>query len=113
MNGKLVKFFHKALDYKYSLFVSTVILVFILLRIPSLIEPYWYGDEGIYQVIGQAMREGRTLYSEIWDNKPPLLYIIYALFNGDLFYIRAASAVSGVLSIIFFFLLAKKLFKSR
>ncbi len=113
MNGKLVKFFHKALVYRDSLFISTVILVFILFRIPSLIEPYWYGDEGIYQVIGQAMREGRILYSEIWDNKPPLLYVIYALFNGDLFYVRLASAVSGVLSIIFFFLLAKKLFKSR
>jgi len=113
MNGKLVNFFHKVLDYKDSLFISTVILVFILLRIPSLIEPYWYGDEGIYQVIGQAMREGRILYSEIWDNKPPLLYIIYALFNGDLFYIRFASLISGVFSIIFFFLLAKKLFKNR
>lgn len=102
----------KILSYKDALYLSTVIMLFSLFRIPSLVEPYWYGDEGIYQVIGVALRQGRALYSGIWDNKPPFLYLIYSLFNGDLFYVRFASLVFGALSILLFFLLAKKLFKN-
>ncbi len=50
-----------------------------LLRLPSFFEPYWYGDEGIYLALGQAMQRGAVLYRDIWDNKPPLLYLIYAI----------------------------------
>jgi hypothetical protein len=68
-----------------------LIIIFFLLRLPSLIEPYWYGDEGIYQVISMALDKGKLLYSQIWDNKPPLLYVTYALFGGDQTAIRFAS----------------------
>ena len=34
-------------------------------------------DCGIFSYVGFAMHQGRTLYSEIWENKGPLLYIIY------------------------------------
>ena len=49
---------------------------FFLLRFPSLFEPNWYGDEGIYQAIGIAMREGRMLYSEIWGRDFPDIIIV-------------------------------------
>lgn len=93
----------------WSLFV--ICLVFFFLRLPSLIEPNWYGDEGIYQVIGQAMHSGRLLYSEIWDNKPPLLYVVYALINGDQQAIRFISLFVGFFSTIVFFCLSQKLFR--
>ncbi len=83
---------------------------FFLFRLPSLIEPYWYGDEGIYAVLGQAMNQGYVLYRDIWDNKPPLLYGIYALGNGDLLTAKMLSLISGLLSVIAFFLLSQKLF---
>ncbi len=57
-----------------------VLIAIFLIRIPSFFEPYWYGDEGIYLVLGQEIRRGATLYKEIWDNKPPLLYLIYAIY---------------------------------
>lgn len=91
------------------LFVS----VFILLRLPSLVEPYWYGDEGIYQVIGKALNSGRVLYQGIWDNKPPLLYYIYAVFNGDQFLVRSFSLIVGVFSVISFYFLGKVFFKKK
>ncbi|MDD4135612.1 MAG: hypothetical protein PHN66_00910 [Candidatus Shapirobacteria bacterium] len=69
MYKTLVKF-----KYWFILF-----LIFLILRIPSLFEPYWYGDEGIYLVLGQAIRKGITLYSHIHDNKPPTLYYLAAL----------------------------------
>lgn len=93
--------------------VLGIITLFVILRIPSLIEPYWYGDEGIYQVIGIALREGRLLYEGIWDNKPPLLYILYAIFYGDQFSLRALSLVFGVGAIIAFYILSSNLFKLR
>ena len=52
---------------------------FFLLRLPSLFEPYWYGDEGIYLTLGAGIRKGVALYQEIHDNKPPLLYILAAM----------------------------------
>ncbi|MDO8639405.1 MAG: glycosyltransferase family 39 protein [bacterium] len=93
-------------------FLLTTSFIFFILRLPSLFEPYWYGDEGIYQVLGMAMRQGRLLYRDIWDNKPPLLYIIYSFFSSDQFMIRLASLFVGILSIVVFFFLAKKLFKN-
>lgn len=86
---------------------------FFLFRFPSLFEPYWYGDEGIYHVLGDGIRDGRILYRDIWDNKPPLLYITYAIFNSDQFFIRFVSLITGVITVILFFLLSRKLFESN
>ena len=87
--------------------------LFFMLRLPSIIEPYWYGDEGIYQVIGQEMHQGKDLYKDIWDNKPPLLYVIYALANGDQSVIRFVSLLFGVASVPFLYILSRKLFPFR
>ena len=62
--------------YKFWLIL---IFLFLFLRLPSLFEPYWYGDEGIYLVLGQAIRKGVTLYKNIHDNKPPTLYYLAAI----------------------------------
>ena len=89
------------------------VFIFILLRIPSLVEPDWYGDEGIYQVVGMSLRQGRLLYAGIWDNKPPLLYLFYAIFNGDLFWLKVSSLVFGALSVALFFYISKRLFTKK
>ncbi|MBI2613837.1 MAG: glycosyltransferase family 39 protein [Candidatus Levybacteria bacterium] len=94
-------------------FVILTSCLFFLLRLPSLFEPIWYGDEGIYQVIGNSLNNGRLLYSEIFDNKPPLLYWLYAILNSDQFTVRLASLIFGLLSVIFFFFLSKKLFANK
>lgn len=87
-----------------------ICLLFFLLRLPSLFEPYWYGDEGIYQVIGMSLANGGLMYRDIWDNKPPLLYIFYALFHGDQFSLRFFSLLFGIGAVVSFFFLAKKIF---
>lgn len=94
-------------------FLLAASFIFFILRLPSLFEPYWYGDEGIYQVLGMAIRNGRLLYRDIWDNKPPLLYILYSFFNSDQFWLRLASVVFGILALIAFFALSKKLFEEK
>ena len=60
-----------------ALAAGTFVLAFVL-RYPSLYEPRWYGDEGIFAAIAQNIRHGETLYSQAWDNKPPLVFFTYA-----------------------------------
>ena len=113
MIDKLASFFLQTLKRGNILFLIVITSFFALLRFPSVAEPYWYGDEGVYEVIGIALRKGLILYRDIWDNKPPLLYVIYAIFNGDQFYVRLASLVVGLLSVVIFFFISRKLFKSN
>ena len=105
--------FFKNLKTSEKLFLACVSSIFTLLRIPSLVEPYWYGDEGIYQVIGMALKSGRVLYEGTWDNKPPMLYLIYALVNGDQFWARFLSLIFGIGAVVAFYFLAKKLFTNH
>lgn len=107
---KLLQKLEKSTEFWFLLLTS---FIFFLLRLPSLYEPYWYGDEGIYDVIGMALRNGRLLYKGIWDNKPPLLYYVYALLNSDQFWVRFANLVVGLLAVIAFYYLAKKLFSKE
>lgn len=88
-------------------------IIFAGFRFPSLIEPNWYGDEGIYQVVAKAINDGRILYQQIWDNKPPLLYLIYAIANGDLYFAKLLSLLAGLISVVAFYFLSLNLFKKK
>src|SRR3989338_9069425 len=101
-----MKFLAKVEKNRSFWFLLAGSFIFFLLRFPSLFEPNWYGDEGISQVLGLAIRSGRLLYRDIWDNKPPLLYVLYSFFNSDQFWLRLASIVFGVLALIVFFALS-------
>lgn len=82
-----------------------------LLRIPSLLEPYWYGDEGIYLTLGNGIRNGLQLYKDIHDNKPPLLYIVAAI-SGSVFWFRFLLLLWNSCSLILFDRLAKGILNS-
>ena len=88
-----------------------VLVVVVILRIPSLFEPYWYGDEGIYLTLGQAMRSGVELYKQIHDNKPPLLYVMAAAAGGNLFWFKLITLLWNLVTIAVFSKLAKKVFE--
>lgn len=88
-------------------------IFFFLLRFPSLFEPYWYGDEGIYQVLGLGINNKLILYRDIFDNKPPFLYMMYAIFNSDQFLLRLVSLIFGLFSVLIFFTLCKKILENR
>ncbi len=63
--------------YVWFLLAAPVLLL-ALLRLPTLFEPMWYGDEAIFGGIAQDVRAGQTLYADAWDNKPPLIFLTYA-----------------------------------
>ena len=107
------KLFQKKTLKELSAFsIWYIIVFFVILRLPSLIEPVWYADEGIYEVIANAMHNGRVLYSQVWDNKPPLLYILYFL-TGNLFGIKLLSIMFGIGEVYFFYKIAKVLFNRQ
>ena len=62
----------------YTTLAATTLFVAFLLHYPSLFEPRWYGDEGIFAAVAQNIRHGQTLYADAWDNKPPLIFFTYA-----------------------------------
>lgn len=89
-----------------------ILLAVTLLRVPSLFEPYWYGDEGIYLTLGMAVRNGLTLYRDIHDNKPPLIYWTAAL-AGSQFWFKFILMVWHLLTIVVFYRLAKFLLEKK
>ncbi|MDP3998612.1 MAG: hypothetical protein Q8P89_03285 [bacterium] len=95
------------------IYLGFVLALAIFLKIPSLFEPNHYGDEGIYQAIGQVIKSGGLLYQDVWDNKPPLLYLVYALSNGDQLSTRLLSLIFGLLAISIFYFLAQRIFSKR
>lgn len=80
-----------------------------LLRLPSLFEPYWYGDEGISLAVGWAIKKGFLLYKDVVDNKPPLIYLLAAL-AGNVFWFRLIVLGFCFGSILVFEKLARILF---
>ena len=98
----LTKFINR---HRYLLILA---LVFLILRLPSLFEPYWYGDEGIYLVLGQAIRKGLILYNQIHDNKPPTLYYLAAI-SQTVFGFRLLLALWMIPTVCSFYLLSKKI----
>jgi 4-amino-4-deoxy-L-arabinose transferase-like glycosyltransferase len=83
-----------------------------LLRIPSLFEPLWNLDEAMYITIGRSLAEGKKLYSDIYDNKPPSLYYLALLANGSFISYRALTFIFGLTSVIIFYFFSQKFFKS-
>ncbi len=103
------------LDSKKSFWylVSLAIILFIL-RIPSLFEGWWYGDENIYMAIGQTITRGGWLYLDAWDHKPPMIYLIYAfsywVFGPWLWPLRLLNVLLSIVGIIAFYLVSRKIF---
>lgn len=89
-----------------------VLALTLVLRIPSFFEPYSYGDETTYLTLGESIREGKILYKDIFDHKPPLLYFIAAA-AGNLFWFKAILAFWSLVTIVLFWKLTVALFADK
>lgn len=86
------------------------IVLFLLLRIPSLFEGLWYADEGFYAAGAQSIFDGGRFYIDAWDHKPPIMVWIYMLggvFGWTLGYpiVKILSVLAGIMSIYLVYLL--------
>ncbi|HUL73390.1 MAG TPA: hypothetical protein VLT86_09835 [Vicinamibacterales bacterium] len=53
-------------------------LCLLLLRAPALVQPPG-GDQSLYTYSGQRLLEGGVPYEAAWDQKPPGIFVVYAL----------------------------------
>lgn len=102
---------NKKLDTKLPWWLAGALLLLIVLRIPNLFEPYWYGDEAIYLTIGNALNNGAKLYADIVDHKTPLIY--YFARMPDQLSFRILFLAWMVMTTLAFSKLTQFLFKSR
>ncbi len=103
---KIGSFVSRFLREETNLWLLVILAFVFILRLPSLVEPYWYGDEGIYLAVAQALRRGAVLYRDIWDNKTPLIYLIYA-FRPTLPWAKFSATVCVLGTTFVSYLLAK------
>ncbi len=53
-------------------------LCLLLLRVPAFVQPAG-GDQSLYVYSGQTLLEGGVPYKAAWDQKPPGIFVVYAL----------------------------------
>jgi hypothetical protein len=92
--------------------IVLVLFAVFLLRLPTLFEPNWYGDEEIYLVMGQGLRKGLIFYRDIFDHKPPLIYV-FAAIAQTVFWFRLMLMVVHALSVVYFAKLSELLFTKK
>src|SRR3989339_1068587 len=92
--------------------LAILLFIWLLLRIPSFFEPYYYGDEMIYLTLGQGIRQGIPLYSGLHDNKPPLLYLAAAI-SGNLFIFKVILAFWSLITVYGFWKLINHLYPKK
>jgi hypothetical protein len=101
----------------YTIFISILILTLILLRIPSLFEPHWYGDEGVFSSLANAFDFGKVLYKDLWSNLPPGIFFIYYMANLSsslsLFIAKAIALLFSIGSILLTYKITLKLFTQK
>jgi 4-amino-4-deoxy-L-arabinose transferase-like glycosyltransferase len=85
--------------------VAIAILFVVVRALPTLSFPLGR-DQGTYLTIGQGLLEGKQLYRDLWDNKPPGIFIVYAgiakLFGRVMW---SAAAVDVLLLLVISYLL--------
>lgn len=108
MFALLAKFNRYLNHHEYLLLL---LLLVVILRLPTLFEPFWYGDENIYLAIGQGVRHGQILYSQITDfpNKPPAIYLLSALAT-NVTNLRLILILATLLGTSCFFILSRRIF---
>jgi hypothetical protein len=94
---------------KLPLWLWLLLGVIVLLRIPSLFEPFSYGDELIYLTLGEGIRKGLVLYRDIFDHKTPLLYYLAAI-AGNVFWFRFILGVWMLITTVLYYKLIQLLF---
>ncbi|MFN8559764.1 MAG: glycosyltransferase family 39 protein [Dehalococcoidia bacterium] len=96
--------------------LAPVLLGVALLALPTLAYPFG-PDQAIFATIGDAINRGHMPYVDAWDQKPPAIYLWYALalrLPGDLMArVRLLDAVWTVATIVLLYELARSMWSVR
>ncbi|MEK7216968.1 MAG: hypothetical protein AAB289_15385 [Chloroflexota bacterium] len=90
-----------------------VVALTLAFRLPSLFEPPWYDDEGIYAAVAHALLRGDRLYKDVLDNRPPGIYWLYAAMLAvsgySVAFVKLTATVSFLLTQLAVFQMARRL----
>mgnify|MGYP001241908727 CR=1 FL=1 len=115
MRAAFLKVFGQGRWFKVG--IALAVVLFLFLRLPSLVEPHWYGDEGIYAAVGSEMASGELLYVGTWDHKPPAIYVLYALTSGfqglQLPVLKLINILAGLATIFLMLKVAQQLWQRQ
>jgi 4-amino-4-deoxy-L-arabinose transferase-like glycosyltransferase len=88
-----------------------------ILRLPSLMEPHWYTDEAGYVNVARELLDGKILYSQTWNNKPPgMLWTIaleVKLFGSSEIGLHILTLISGLITVAAIVWAASRLYTPR
>ena len=88
-------------DHRFSktwVVVVAILAVTVITRASVFGDPNYHIDEAYYFLVGQRMQAGDLLYVDIWDRKPPGLYLIYralAEISHDFWIVHLAAGASA------------------
>lgn len=77
-------------------YYALLLTISVLTRLPSLFVRVVDADEAVYANTARGILKGLVLYRDVIDQKPPLIYYLYALFLSmvnDLRFVHVASIV--------------------
>lgn len=96
---------------RHYFLLALILFLTFLFRFPSLFEPFWYGDEGIFAAVANNLNQGGVLYQTAWDNKPPMIYLTYAAIfkylGVSMFWLRLVTAVVVLTTAVVIYEIAK------
>ena len=88
-----------------------------VLRLPSLMEPHWYTDEAGYLNVARELLNGKVLYSQTWNNKPPLMLwtmaLDFKLFGSSEIALHVLTLVTGMITVAAIVWAASRLYTPR
>jgi hypothetical protein len=89
-----------------------IFLITIALRFVAFYSPVINWDETIYALVANAWVHGHPPYTTVWDNKPPLLYALFAIFEvivpDPIIAIRTLGILAATTAAILIWAIAKK-----
>ena len=113
-NSMRSPYFDKLSNWGVFLYLS---LSSFLIRLPFFFRDYVDRDESTFILMGQAWVDGYLPYTVLWDVKPPLTFLFYAvviyLFGKSFIAIRLLGALLVALSAYFTYAIALKISTKR
>ncbi|WP_394748384.1 ArnT family glycosyltransferase [Spongiimicrobium salis] len=118
MLKKAIHFFtpaYQKLTHRTVLLLLSGIALFV--RFPFFFRDYIDRDESTFILLGQSWVEGNLPYTELWDLKPPLVYLFFAgiiaVFGKSFFAIRLVGALMVASTAFFSYKISEQLTSSK
>jgi 4-amino-4-deoxy-L-arabinose transferase-like glycosyltransferase len=101
----------------YLVVAISLLLLSLILRLPFFFPDVIDWDESTFILMGQSILDGHLPYTELWDNKPPLAFVCFAvfivLFGKSIVAIRFAGALCVALVSFLIYLIGKTIWSDR